>query len=202
MNCLVTGQDAVPTQESSPNLRLAWSYGETREASKEIHGFIVYMGKTKERDPITNPYPIKHYVLLPETIANPPSYGSIPPIAIIAKPDSVTSNVYIVDIGEISRGEYYTVVTAFKWQDDGSIIEGEPSNEIGLMAYTVSVTESADTTNWTYSFSKSFIDQFDPKYPDDSINKKFFNIQFKVEDYPVIPSVPSPTRKVIVPYIK
>ena len=192
--------------ESEPRLSLAWDYGETPTAPLSIDGFIVYMGRTGERHPIDNPYPLSFMVLLPHTIDNPPIYGTPNPITFEAKPVPLTTNSFMVDFGTMPRGEYYTIITAFRWREDGSMDEGEPSNEIGLFLYTVSVTESEDGINWKLSFSKSFTDTFKvdptaipPQVPE---GRKFFQVRFKEDQTPPLESVKQQNRKVIIPSIE
>lgn len=192
--------------ESRPEVGLAWNYGETPEEPLGIDGFIVYMGKTGERDPVANPYPLTFMVLLPHTVANPPSYGTPPPVTWIAEPKEMTTNTFSVDIGVMPRGEYYSVVTAFRWNEDGSLKEGPPSNEIGFFLYTVSVTESEDGINWNLSFSESFMDMFkvDPTgIPlQKVVGRKFFQVQFKEDKRPALPSTKSEPRKLIIPTVQ
>lgn len=192
--------------ESRPTVGLAWDYGDTPEEPLGIDGFIVYMGKTGERDPITNPYPLTFMVLLPHTIASPPSYGVPAPITYEAKPVPLTTNSFSVELGVMPRGEYYSIVTAFRWREDGSLWEGDPSNEIGLFLYTIVVNESFDGENWKLSFSKSFMDMFKvdptsipPQVPE---GRKFFQVDFKEDERPALPSDKSQPRKVVIPTIQ
>lgn len=166
---------ALRAQELSliegPVLRLAWEHSNPLpDVIPDPHAFIVHIRKLGEPYDETNPYPTKVTVYTPATIANPPLGHILPLVPLVAEVGTPAFDSFRVTLGEVATGTYNTIVTAVVFLPDGTLSESTPSNEISYEAFTISVTESTDGTDWTEMFSKSFVRD---------APRKFFSIKFK-----------------------